>query len=309
MKAAIEKTTRVVGARVFLVGLAAMLTALLLALAGVADTAQAKQKSKNNAGQIVFASDRTTGFNNPTGDREIFVMNPDGTELKQLTFNTVADSQPTLSPDGQKIVFVSSGAQSSNTQGDNEVYLMNSDGTDQQNLTNTTGGINDLQPDFSPSGKKIAFKSFGKQSSNLQGDDDIYLMNSDGTDRQNLTDTSGDILDFDPDFSPNGKKIAYGSAGAQSSNPEGDDEVYVMDSDGSGQQNLTDTNDNISDFDPDFSPDGKKIAYASFGVQSSNSQGDTEIYVMDSDGTDRQNITNTAAGISDSDPDFGKSKK
>jgi Ca2+-binding RTX toxin-like protein len=228
MKAAFEKTTWIGRMAALCLALAA---AVSLSLAAFADTAEAKKKKID---KIVFSSDRTSGegVSNPTGDDEIFIMNPDGTELKQLTFNTVDDSQPTLSPNGQKIVFVSSGAQFSNPQGDDEVYIMNSDGSDSQNLTDTSGSIEDLQPDFSPSSKKIVYKSFGAQSSNPEGDDEIYLMNSDGTDQQNLTDTTGSTLDFDPDFSPSGKKIAYGSAGIQFSNPEGDDEVYAMDADG-----------------------------------------------------------------------------
>jgi len=51
---------------------------------------------------------------NPEGDYEIFKMNPDGTGLKQLTKNAVGDFEPTLSPDGQKVVYVSYGAQPSN---------------------------------------------------------------------------------------------------------------------------------------------------------------------------------------------------
>jgi Tol biopolymer transport system component len=173
--------------------LAAVLAALLLALAGTADPVQAKNKKDKRVEKIVFASDRTTGtgVTNPTGEDEIFVMNPDGTQLKQLTFNTAADFSPTHSPDGQKIVFTSSDVQSTNTQGDREAYLMKADGSGQQNITNTAAGIEDSQPGFSPGGKKIAFKSLGTQSSNPEGDDEIYVMNTDGSSQRNLTDPHG----------------------------------------------------------------------------------------------------------------------
>jgi hypothetical protein len=77
--------------------LAAALSALVT-LAGTAGEAQAALPEK-----IVFASNRTTGkgVNNPTGDREIFTMNPNGTGAKQLTFNAGNDIEPTLSPDGR----------------------------------------------------------------------------------------------------------------------------------------------------------------------------------------------------------------
>ena len=123
----------------FVVGLAAMLAALLVALAGVADTAKAKKKKGKNSGQIVFDSDRTTGegVNNPTGDKEIFVMKPDGTHVRQITFNTAHDYSPTVSPNLEKIAFISEGIQQSNPEGDVEVYLMNIDGSAKPGLTVT----------------------------------------------------------------------------------------------------------------------------------------------------------------------------
>jgi Tol biopolymer transport system component len=221
--------------------------------AATADTAEAGEEMDK---KIVFTSDRTsgTGVNNPTGDVEIFVMDPDGTELQQLTFNTVTDFSPTLSPDGEKIAFVSAGAQTSNLQGDFEIYLMNSlDGSDQQNLTTTNGDIDDFGPDFSPDGEKIAYSSEGVRSSNAEGDSEVYKMNDDGSAQNNLTDTADGIFDFEPDFSSNGEKIAYRSLGVHSSrNPEGDDEIYKMNDDGSAQENLTDTGSEVTDIEPDF---------------------------------------------------------
>jgi Tol biopolymer transport system component len=235
MKTALKETTRIGRTTALCLALAA---AVSLSLAGVADTAHAKEKKGKKVEQIVFASDRSSGegVDNPTGDDEIFVMNPDGSEIKQLTFNTVTDAEPTLSPDGKKIAFASFGKQSSNPDGDDEVYLMNAlDGSDQQNLSDNSG-ISDTTPDFSPNGKKIAFASFGAQPSNPDGDGEVYLMNADGSKQQNLTNTAIGISDEQPDFSPNGKKIAYRSNGVQSSNPDGDNEVYLMNAlDGSGQ--------------------------------------------------------------------------
>jgi TolB protein len=252
MKAAIEETTRI--GRTMASFLAMALAALLLVLAATADTAEAGEDKDK---KIVFTSDRTsgTGVNNPTGDEEIFVMDPDGTELQQLTSNTVTDFSPTLSPDGEKIAFVSAGAQTSNSQGDFEIYLMNAlDGSDQQNLTTTNGDIDDFYPDFSPDGEKITYSSEGVRTSNPEGDSEVYKMNAlDGSAQNNLTDTADGIFDFEPDFSSNGEKIAYRSLGVHSSkNPEGDDEVYKMNDDGSAQENLTDTGSEVRDIEPDF---------------------------------------------------------
>ncbi len=119
----------------------------MVALAGTAQQAEAAASKE----KIVFASERTTGtgVNNPTGDLEIFRMNPDGTGVRQLTTNKADDFGPTLSPDGTKIAYVSYGIQSSNPQGDNEIYRMNTpDGTDKKNLTHNGLGVYDgMYPD------------------------------------------------------------------------------------------------------------------------------------------------------------------
>ena len=69
-------------------------------------------------------------MNNPEGDLEIFTMNPDGSGLKQLTFNTANDSEPVLSAGGKKIAFVG------NRDGNEEVYKMTAKGSSQTHFTN-----------------------------------------------------------------------------------------------------------------------------------------------------------------------------
>jgi Tol biopolymer transport system component len=77
-----------------------------LVLAGT-KPAEAAFPGKN--GKIVFSSLRTTGdgVDNPTGDYEIFTMNPGGTGVTQLTRNTAYDYQPAFSADGTKMAFFS----------------------------------------------------------------------------------------------------------------------------------------------------------------------------------------------------------
>jgi hypothetical protein len=89
--------------------------------------------------RIVFASNRVAGkgVDNPTGDREIFRMNPNGTGVRQLTFNGEHDGETVLSPDGTKSASMSRGDQTSNPKGDWEIYVVNAaDGSGNRNLTN-----------------------------------------------------------------------------------------------------------------------------------------------------------------------------
>ena len=277
--------------------------AAVLATAGTAQQAEAALPNK-----VVFTSNRATGtgVDNPTGDYEIFSMNPDGSGVKQLTVNSVNDYEPTLSADGAKIAYQSEGIQSSNQEGDAEVYVMNaSDGTGKRNLSNNGLGVEDYAPVFSPDGTKVAYQSHGSQTSNPQGDWEIYRVNTlDGKGKKNLSNNGPEVDDTSPTFSPGGTKIAYTSRGAQTSNSGGDQEIYRMNAlDGTGKKNLT--SDDANDSQPDFSPDGQKIAYQSWGAQTSNPEGDVDIYRINAlDGSGKRNLTNNAPYVEDTSATF-----
>jgi len=227
-----------------------------VALAGPAQQADAAAPEK-----IVFVSERTTGkgVNNPTGDAEIFRMNPNGTGLRQLTFNTAEEDFPVLSPDGTKIAYRSNGIQDSNPEGDEEVYVMNADGNKRKNLTNNGFDANGFDAndwthlvEFSADGQKILYVSGGVQTSNPEGDVELYAMNlSDGSAKKNLTDNGPGVDEYQGVFSPDGQKILYWSQGAQATNPEGEAELYLMNAtDGTAKKNLT--NNAARDFHPEW---------------------------------------------------------
>jgi Tol biopolymer transport system component len=90
----------------------------------------------------VFQSSRITA-DNPQGDYEIFSMNPDGTEVKQLTFNNRDDRDPAFARLGARIAFVS------NRDGNYEIYTMKPNGTGQANRSNAPDAI-DVATDWQP---------------------------------------------------------------------------------------------------------------------------------------------------------------
>jgi len=156
--------------------------------------------------KIAFASSRDT---NP----EIYVMDPNGTNIVRLTHDAADDAQPVWSPDGNRIAFAT------NRDGNNEIYVMNADGSLQVNLTKHGGS--DLAPAWSPDGTKIAFQS--DRSSGYA----VWVMNADGSNAVRLTDPvppSGA-----PSWSPDGTRIAY----------EQDGDIWVMNTDGTRKIRIT----------------------------------------------------------------------
>ncbi len=115
--------------------------------------------------------------------------------------------------------------------GNAEIYVMDANGGNLRNLTQHPA--RDFRADWSPDGKQIAFISNrSKNPEILVGDDDIYVMDADGSNVRNLTQHPG--LDGSPDWSPDGKQILF------LSNRDGGINTYVMDADGQNVRRLTD---------------------------------------------------------------------
>ena len=213
--------------------------------------------------QIAFTSTRE-------GNKEIYKMSYDGSNIKNLTKNPFWDDHPSWSSDGKKIAF------DSWRDGNLEIYIMSTDGSRQVNITKSPK--DDITPSWSPDCSKIAFSS--NRSQRYQ----IYVMKSDGSSPVNISKSSSD--DNYPRWSPDGKKIVFSSTRDQN------EEIYVMTSSGSNQINLS-KNAASNDSAPCWSPDGKKIAFMS---NRSTSEEETywEICVMNADGSNMINITNNS---------------
>ncbi len=211
--------------------------------------------------QIVFLSTRS-GYPN------LWLMEPDGSNQTQLSFNQYGDIYVAWSPDGTQLTF------NSGRDGDNEIFIMNADGTNIRQLTTNT--IDDKAPKWSPDGEKIAYYS------NYDGDFEVYTIDLDGSNIQQLTTDHGMYGDYEfmfliLDLSPDGKQIVFAS------DYDGDKEIFIMDSDGSNIHQLT-ANEDVDEF-PDWSPDGEQIVFVS------NRYGDPEIFVMNTDGTNLSQLT------------------
>ena len=220
--------------------------------------------------RIAFTSDRD-------GDQEIFVMNADGTGVAQLTHNDVDDSgNNAWSPDGARILF-----NSYHDGGDSELFIMNADGTGVTRLA----GIDDTVKSWrwSPDGALLLFISYRLGGVEHDGWE-MFVMDTDSGDITQLTDDNGFIREMF--WSPAGSRIFYtsGSVLTPDGGRVGDNEIFVMDADGTGVVQLTDNE--TEDRAVGWSPDGARVAFTS-----ARDGDDRRLFLMNADGSDVIQVT------------------
>lgn len=222
-------------------------------------------------GKIIFTSNRD-------GNKEIYVMNTDGSGTINLSNNSASDDWAVWSPGGTKISFISNRGD-----GNSGIYTMNADGSDPSKITELNGVV--LSQYWSPDGETIVFDAFhgGMWGYGL----DVFVVNADGSNQIKLT--SGAEFSSFPVWSPDGAKIIFQRSIG------GNAELYTMNSDGTNQVRLTNAAGN--DTSPTWSPDGLKIFF------SSPRDGNREIYSMNADGSDQNRLT-TTANFNENSPDF-----
>lgn len=167
------------------------------------------------------------------------------------------------SPDGRRLVAV--------LQPDRTLVVMNGDGSGRRTLAQNAEWAT-----WSPTGLQIAYGSVVVPRG-------IRVMNVDGTADRLLVE-GGSY----PVWSPLGTKIAYSKTTPGTTNVD----IWSINVDGTGETRLT--TDGTSDFGPDWSPDGSKIAFTTYrNVTSGFAPFNTEIYVMNADGSAQTRLTNS----------------
>jgi TolB protein len=252
--------------------------------------------------------------------KELFIIDMDGSEQTQLTYDKALALSPSFSNDGSQIVFTSYrnrvpdlflydlskkkikqvtrsssleiGAKFTDNPNtlllslshgrESDLVLISLEGKILKFLTRNNG-ILEVSPELSPNQKQIVFVA------NRSGGPQIYLMDVDGSNPKRVSYVNSNYC-TSPAWSPDGKKLAYVCRA------EGGFQIFTSDFNGENAYQLTNLGSNE---DPSWSPDGRHIVFATTYWQGSR----YSLGLMQSDGSNLKRLTNSRTG--DTDPNFG----
>ncbi len=204
-----------------------------------------------------------------TNYKHIFVVNPDGTGMLELTPGDWDSSWPAFSPDGSKILFTSY------ENGTPQLWTMNADGTNKAELTSFADGA--IQGRYSPNGQKIVYVTGSLN-------DDVWVMNANGSSPLALA--AGPTEDEnEPAFNHDGTKVIFVKVFDNSGDAVG--QIHSVNASGGSSTRLT--TDLQDDREPVVSLDGLTILFSRpFGPG-------RDIFKMSISGANQVRVTNEAA--------------
>jgi len=232
---------------------------------GTVDEAGARKVAHDFAADIIARFGGKTLFgthvyfvSNRTGHKEVWVMDPDGKNQRQLTRFNSTSIQPTVSPDGSKIAFTSYARINP------AIFIFSVDPVRDLRFYNQRASVNET-PEFTPDGKQMVYASSAPNDRCCR----IYIANLDGSGLRPITASS--FIDVEPKVNPKtGNEMVFVSGRS------GPQQIYRMNMDGSDIERLTPGEGEASN--PSWHPDGQMIAYA---WTRGYAQGAFNIFIMD----------------------------
>jgi TolB protein len=211
----------------------------------------------------------------PKGRKELYLMDFDGSNVRQITNHRSISMGPAWNPAGTKIaysVFMKNRKNIKNI----DLYEFDLNASTTRMLSNRTG-INS-GANYSPDGTKIALTM-----SFLNKNPEIFVFRTDNSSVERLTSSAGE--DVDPAWSPDGRQIAFVSSRS------GQPMVYTMNADGSNVKRVTYAG--RYNATPNWSPDGKHLVFAGW------IDGRFDLFVMKPDGSAIDRLTKNVGNNED----------
>jgi TolB protein len=194
---------------------------------------------KSTFGTHIYFERSTGSLKDPV--HEIWSMDPDGANQKQITHFNVISEFPSVSADGSKLAF------NSYLHGNPAIFVFSVDPVRDLRFYNQRGASVTATPSFTPDGKQIVFMS------SAAGCCRIFISNIDGSNVHSVS--SGTSIDAEPKVNPkNGSSVAF------SSGRSGPEQIYMMNIDGTDVERLTEGSGEASN--PSWHPDGQFLAFA-----------------------------------------------
>jgi Tol biopolymer transport system component len=217
----------------------------------------------------ISPDEQTIAYVSPDGNNysDIYLYEMDTETNRHLINDSKIEDMPAWSPDSRNIAY-----RSFQDQGNGNIFALNLDTDQITNLTPDSASvqIEVREPSWSPDGNSIVY------SSNTSGSMNLWIVNADGSSRQQITDS--DYYSTDPAWSPDGEKIAFRRS------YQGGSDILIL--------NLTDMTETRIEQpgyqqSPSWSPDGRWIAFSS----QSSLEDQSEIFVIRPNGADQRQIT------------------
>jgi Tol biopolymer transport system component len=213
----------------------------VLALLCLVPSSRVRATAPGINGRIAFGANTGAGF-------QIYTVRPNGHDLRQITHVNGEGKVPDWSPDGRRIVFEHD-QDTADVCAD--IAIINADGSDLVELLQPSPNICEGEPSFTPDGTRIVFERFNIDT----GEDAIWSMNLDGSDRRQITTGTG-IGVTDPNVSPDGSTVSF----IDFNGLDFGQALFAVSIDGSNMSQLTPYAFDVA-IKQDWAPDGQHLAF------------------------------------------------